>query len=179
MPLQVALTGLVGRTYSPPNPTNTDCRTIEVNACVWDAEQKSVSFTVTAILPTSPRWQNFQLPRRGALVTVMGDIVGRKVDSDQIVVLVNDFSYISVRGSEKSTNESMTQDLPSPQTPRNSTRWKGWQSTPQTASGKRSRATIADEDGWREGSSPSRLRRMESMDFEVVESDTISFSSTS
>jgi hypothetical protein len=95
MPLQVALTRLVGRTYSPSNLTNTDCRTIEVNACVWDAEQKSVSFTVTDILPTSPRWQNFQLPRRGALVTVIGDIVGRKVDSDQIVVLVNDFSYIS------------------------------------------------------------------------------------
>jgi hypothetical protein len=27
-----------------------------------------IGFTVTAILPTSPRWQNFQLPRRGALV---------------------------------------------------------------------------------------------------------------
>jgi len=171
MPLEVALTGLVGRTYSPSNLTNTDCRTIEVNACVWDAEQKSVS--------TSPRWQNFQLPRRGALVTVMGDIVRRKVDSDQIVVLVNDFSYISVRGSEKSTNESMTQDLSSPRTPRNSTRWKGWQNTPQTASGKRSRTTIGDDDsGWREGSSLSRHRRVESKDFEVVESDTTSFPSS-
>jgi hypothetical protein len=34
MPLRVALTGLVGRAYSPPNLTNMDCRAIEVNACV-------------------------------------------------------------------------------------------------------------------------------------------------
>ena len=83
----------------------------------------------------------------------MGDTVGRKVDGNQI-----DFSYISVRGSEKSTNES-TENMSSPQTPRNSTRWKDWQTK-----GAADSVWEAKEDGddWQEGSSPSRLWRVES-----------------
>jgi hypothetical protein len=150
------VTGTVGRTHSPLNPTDSDCKTVEINACVWDPDQKSVSFTMLAVFPTSARWQHFNLPRRGSLVTVMGDVVGSRFDDNQVVVLVRSFSYVSVRGTEKSTSESVG-DLSTSSTP-SSSRWKDW-GTPRTPGKRR----VVESDGtWHDGESPSRLRRLES-----------------
>jgi len=106
MPLQAVFTG----THSPSPVTSTACRTMEVESCVWDADVKSVSFSVLAVFPTIPRWESTRLPRRSSLVTVMGDIVGTASNnSSQAVVVIRSFSYIFVRSSEKSTNKSMNE----------------------------------------------------------------------
>jgi hypothetical protein len=72
---------------------------MELNACVWDTEQKSVSFTIQAVFPTTPRWQNFKVPRRGALVNIMGDIVGWRVDGNSIVVGAQSSQQVSPSAS--------------------------------------------------------------------------------
>ncbi|KAN0070566.1 hypothetical protein V8E54_011435 [Elaphomyces granulatus] len=123
MPLQGVFTGTVGKTHDPSPATSTECRSMEINTCVWDADVKSVSFSVLALFPTIPRWETTRLPRRGSLVTVMGDIVGTSSnDRSQAVVVIRSFSYIFVaRGLEKSNNKPMDEKPAS--------RWKGWQRT--------------------------------------------------
>ena len=126
MPLQAVFTGTVGKTHDPSPATSTACRSMEINTCVWDANMKSVSFSVLALFPTIPRWETTRLPRQGSLVTVMGDIVGASSnDRSQAVVVIRSFSYIHVaRGLEKSNNKSMDD-----QPVRQESRWKGWQRT--------------------------------------------------
>ena len=100
MPIQITLTGIVSRTATPSNPTSTALRSMEVKTSVWDPVQSSLSFTVSALFPITARWQNIKLPQRGALVHIMGEIVGKREGSDQVVVLIQGFDYISTRGTE-------------------------------------------------------------------------------
>jgi hypothetical protein len=131
MPVQVTLTGIVGQTSTPPHVTTVALRSMEVKTYVWDPVSRSVSFTALALFPNTPRWQNTPLPRRGALVSIMGEIVGKKEDGDQVVVLIQSFNFISVRGTEIAT-EMSDEGKSSPNTPPTS-RWMSWQSKSTTA----------------------------------------------
>ena len=95
MPIQITLTGIVNRTAAPSNPTSTALQSMEVKMFVWDLVQSSLSFTVSALFPTTVRWQNIKLPQRGALVHIMGEIIGKREGSGQVVVLIQGFDYIS------------------------------------------------------------------------------------
>ena len=128
MPIQASLTGIIGQTVNPNLVTNIALRSIEIKTYVWDAVEKSISFTVAALFPNTARWQNTPMPRRGALVSVTGDIIGQKENGNQIVMLIQAFSFIDVRGTEVATQGSIEASKESaPSTPRK-TRWMTWQS---------------------------------------------------
>src|SRR5438045_836603 len=104
MQIHTSITGIISQTNCL---TNVPLRSVEVKTYVWDAVQKTVSFTVTCLFPNTPRWQNTPLPRRGALVNVVGEIVGRTERSNQIVITIQAFNFIDVRGTEMATSGSM------------------------------------------------------------------------
>jgi hypothetical protein len=63
MPIQANLIGIVGQTVNPNLVINVALRSIEIKTYVWDAVEKSISFTVATLFPNTPRWQNTPMPR--------------------------------------------------------------------------------------------------------------------
>jgi hypothetical protein len=166
MPVQIALTGIVGKTTTPSHLTELALRPMEVKTYVWDPEQKSISFTVLALFPATARWQRMPLPRRGALISIVGEVIGKSEDDDQIAVFLQSLDFISVRGTETATEASMNdKGQSSPQTPRGS-RWGSWQftsptvrSSQATTGKKRAIDVVNSEEDSQNITPPSKYRR--------------------
>ena len=171
MPMQVTVTGIVGQTCAPPLPTNVALRSMEIKTYVWDPVQKSLSFTVLALFPTTPRWEKTPLPRRGALVSIMGEIVGKKEDGDQVVVLIQSLNFISVRGTEIET-EMSAEGKSSPNKPRTSG-WMSWGSARGATAGKKRANDVANAEEDAEEDSSKRWRKGSLMSGSDADSCTI------
>jgi hypothetical protein len=99
----------------------------------------------------------------------VGGVVGKREDGDQIVVLIQTFDFISVRGTKMTTQASMDDEVQSSSiTPRRD-RWMNWGSrsttigSPQTALGKKRAHDAADlEEDTQDIASPSKYRRLAS-----------------
>ena len=172
MPIQITLTGIVNRTAALSNPTSTALQSMEVKTFVWDLVQSSLSFTVSALFPTTARWQNIKLPQRGALVHIMGEIIGKREGSGQVVVLIQGFDYISTRGTEGATQVSMGEEEQSPpQTPAKS-RWAKWQSRSTAAESSKAaekKCALDVGDDEEDLASPSKHRRRTSSDDTTID----------
>ena len=96
------------------------------------------------------------MPRRGALVSVTGDIIGQRENGNQIVMLIQAFSFIDVRGTEVATQRSIEASKDSaPSTPRK-TRWMTWQSNSNSTNNSPLKA------------SPGKKRAREVVDLEEI-----------
>jgi hypothetical protein len=183
MHVQATVTGIVGQTNTPPALTTVSLRSLEVKTHAWDPVHKSLPFTVLALFPNTARWQNTPLPRRGALVCITGEIVGKREDADQMALLIQCFNFVSVRGTEAATEASMTtegQSSPQTVTPRAS-RWANWQSRPttvgsaQTTAGKKRAIDAADSDEDSQGiaTSPAKNARSASSASHTLTADSL------
>ena len=143
---------------------------------MYDPVKKSLPFTVLALFPNTPRWER-TLPRRGQLVSMMGEIVGKKEGGDMIAVLIQSFDYIFAPAPEMATEAGVSDGQSSPQTPQKS-RWDDWHS--KAARGRSSKATPgrkrvsdavdSDEDSQQPISpSPSKRRKLASTLSDTVE----------
>jgi hypothetical protein len=168
MPIQASLIGIAGQFVNPNSVTHVALRSIEIKTYVWDAVEKSISFTIAALFPDTPRWQNTPIPRRGALVSVTGEIIGQRESGNQIVILIQTFSFIDVRGTEVATQGSIEASKEStPSTP-HKTRWMTWQSKSNSTNNsplktppgkKRPREVVDLEENSQSVASPSKHHR--------------------
>ena len=160
-PVQANLMGIVGQTITPSHITDVALRSFEVKTHVWDPTVRVVSFTLNCLFPNTPRWQNTPMPRRGGLVHVTGEIVGRREDTDQVVVLIQAIHFISTQGTEAATPEGSPSNTP------HKSKWMAWQSrgnansgasgSPSTTTGKKRAGSVIDLDGDLESvASPSK-----------------------
>ena len=127
IPVQVTVMGLVGGNHQPHQPSTTLLRSFELKASVWDAMQHSVAFTLICLFPHSRCWENTQIPARGALVCVTGEVVGEDERTGHLAVLVQSFDYISTWDTEPATQSSSgeTGGGEGPSTPKRA-RWEAW-----------------------------------------------------
>jgi hypothetical protein len=122
-------------------------------------------------------WRFFQPRRAGRKhrfhneahwCALWGKLSGKREDGDQIVVLIQTFDFISVRGTKMTTQASTDDEVQSsPITPRKD-RWMNWRSrsttigSPQTTPGKKRAHDAADLEDTQDIASPSKFRRLAS-----------------
>jgi hypothetical protein len=175
MPVQISLTGTTGQPTIPNNITEFCLRSVEVKTFVYDPVKKSLPFTVSVFFPNTARWENTR-PPRGRLVSIVGEIVGKKEDGGQIAVLVQSFDYIFAQSPEMATEAGVNHDpQSSPQTPQKS-RWKNWHSrsaatrNSPTTPGKKRAADAVDSDGDSQYTTPpSKNQKLPSSPSETVD----------
>jgi len=55
IPIQANLISIVSQTINPNLITNIALQSIEIKTYIWDAVEKSISFTIAILFPNTPR----------------------------------------------------------------------------------------------------------------------------
>jgi len=105
--LQVTVVGVTEKPIEPVFEADTKLKGFHLQSYVYkSAEEKSVSLKLVCLFPNTKRWANVALPKRGALVSVTGEVIGVHYETKCFAVLIQNFNFINPAGTEAATRSS-------------------------------------------------------------------------